>query len=77
MALTQLEIYNHKRAMSTYTVSQALLLHGLHQMRILIYLDFFHGSDCFTVSTRCTYTDLGSWGYFGVYRRSCCDLWET
>ena len=26
----------------------------------------FHGPDCFTVSTLCTYTDLGSRGYFGV-----------
>ena len=26
----------------------------------------FHGPDCFTVSTRCTYIDLGSRGYFGV-----------
>ena len=27
----------------------------------------FHGPDCFTVSTlKCTYTDLGSRGYFGV-----------
>ena len=30
-----------------------------------------HGPDCFTVPTCCTYTDLGSRGYFGVYRRSC------
>ena len=30
-----------------------------------------HCSDCFTVSTRCTYTDLGSRWYFGVYFRSC------
>ena len=34
----------------------------------------FHGSNCFTVSTCCTYTDLGSWGYFGVYRPSCFSL---
>ena len=26
----------------------------------------FHESDCFTVSTRCSYIDLGSWWYFGV-----------
>ena len=26
----------------------------------------FHGPDCFTVSTCCTYIDLGSRGYFGV-----------
>ena len=31
----------------------------------------FHGPDCFTVSTHCTYSDLGNRGYFGVYRRSC------
>ena len=31
----------------------------------------FHGPDCFTVSTRCTYSDLGSRGYFSVYRHSC------
>ena len=31
----------------------------------------FHGPDCFTVSTRCTHTDLGSRRYFGVYRLSC------
>ena len=31
----------------------------------------FHGPDCFTVSTLCTYTDLGSRGYFGVWRCSC------
>ena len=31
----------------------------------------FCGPDCFTVSTFCTYSDLGSWGYFGVYHRSC------
>ena len=31
----------------------------------------FHGSNCFTISTCCTHTDLGSQGYFGVYRRSC------
>ena len=31
----------------------------------------FHGPDCFKVSTRCTHTDLGSRGYFGVYHRSC------
>ena len=31
----------------------------------------FCGPDCFTVSTLCTYSDLGSWGYFGVYHRSC------
>ena len=26
----------------------------------------FLGPDCFAVSTSCTYTDLGSWGYFCV-----------
>ena len=31
----------------------------------------FHGPDCYTVPIRCTYTDLGSQGYFGVQRRSC------
>ena len=31
----------------------------------------FHGRDCFTISTLCTYTDIGSRGYFGVLRRSC------
>ena len=38
----------------------------------MIYIPrLFHGPDCFPVSTPCTYTDLGSRGYFGVYRRSC------
>ena len=31
----------------------------------------FHSPDCFTVSTHCTYTDIGSRWYFVVYRRSC------
>ena len=31
----------------------------------------FHCPDCFTVSTRCTYTDQGNRGYFGIYRLSC------
>ena len=34
----------------------------------------FHSPDCFTVSTLCAYTHLGSRGYFRVYRRSCFDV---
>ena len=30
-----------------------------------------HGPDCFTVSTLCIYTDLGSRGYSGIQCRSC------
>ena len=67
-----LEIHNHQRAMSTWTASQAWLFHGLHLLHILIPKLFL---DCFTVSTRCTYVDLGSRGYFGVYRRSCYQYW--
>ena len=37
----------------------------------------FHGPDCFTVSTRCMYTDLGRWGYCSVHCRSCiCLVWS-
>ena len=49
--------------MSTLTVSRAWLLHGLHRQHAL---RLFHGLDCFTIPTICTYADLGSRGYFST-----------
>ena len=47
---------------------------SFHVWKITYIPRLLHGPDCFTVSTLCTYTDLGSQGYLGIYHHSCCTL---
>ena len=73
-----LEIHNHH--ITTREPSVPRLLHKPDCFMVIILCAYLYiiYLDCFTVPTvspsrtRCTHTDLGSRGYFGVYRRSCC-----
>ena len=69
-----LEIHNHH-----ITTTESWVPRLLHRLTVSWFRSslhtyiprLFHGPDCFTVSTRCTHTDLDSRVYFGVYRRTC------
>ena len=71
-----LEIYNRNITTRKSWVPRLFLFHNRtvswspSSVRTYI-IRLFHGPECFTVSTLCTYTDLGSRGYFSVYYRSC------
>ena len=50
--------------------SGTLHRHWFHHYLTYIICRLLHGPDCFTVSTLCTYTDLGNRGYLGIYCHS-------
>ena len=69
LASALLEVHNHHITNREPRVPR--LLHSLtiswSPSSACIYVPrLFDGPDCFTVSTLCTYTDLGTRGYFGV-----------
>ena len=58
-------------ARTTQTVSRSWLFHSLYPLHLLTYLDCFTVPNLFSLNPLRIYADLGSRGYFGVYRRSC------